>query len=103
MFRGRSKMMKVKFKFFGPFREATKMKEIEITITEESKILDVLNFLIEKYGEKMRKILFDPETTSLRVGPQILVNGRNIHVLNGVNTFLKDGDLVTTYPPVAGG
>ena len=33
----------------------------------------------------------------------ILVNGRNIDTLDGLDTQLKDGDSVTLLPPFAGG
>ena len=33
----------------------------------------------------------------------VLVNGRNIATLDGVETVLKDGDVVTLLPPFAGG
>ena len=33
----------------------------------------------------------------------ILVNGRNISTLNGLDTILKDGDIVILLPPFAGG
>lgn len=33
----------------------------------------------------------------------ILVNGRNIDTLNGLETELGDGDVVTLLPPFAGG
>jgi len=33
----------------------------------------------------------------------ILVNGRNINLLNGVETALHDGDEVIVLPPTAGG
>jgi len=33
----------------------------------------------------------------------VLVNGRNIRALNGINTALKEGDLVTFMPVIVGG
>lgn len=33
----------------------------------------------------------------------LLVNGRNIATLDGVETVLRDGDVVTLLPPFAGG
>ncbi|MEM2888668.1 MAG: MoaD/ThiS family protein [Candidatus Bathyarchaeia archaeon] len=33
----------------------------------------------------------------------VLVNGRNIHDLDGYNTVLKEGDLVTFIPIIVGG
>ena len=33
----------------------------------------------------------------------VLVNGRNIRALNGIDTVLKEGDLVTFMPVIVGG
>ena len=33
----------------------------------------------------------------------VLVNGRNIRALNGIDTALKEGDLVTFMPVIVGG
>jgi len=33
----------------------------------------------------------------------ILVNGRNIHVLDGIDTVLKEGDFITFMPVLVGG
>jgi molybdopterin synthase sulfur carrier subunit len=95
--------MKVKFRFFGPFREIAKIREIELKIAEESNIFDALNLLIEKYGTEMRKIIFHPQKGSLKNDFQILVNGKNIYARKGVKTTLKKGDIIIIYPPVAGG
>lgn len=93
----------MKFRFFGPFREIAKIREIELTIAEEAKILDALSLLIEKYGTEMRKTLFHPQKGSLKSDFQILVNGNNIYARKGVKTPLKNGDIIIIYPPVAGG
>jgi molybdopterin converting factor small subunit len=39
----------------------------------------------------------------LKTGIAILVNGRNINFLQGLNTSLVPGDKVTIIPPAAGG
>lgn len=37
------------------------------------------------------------------IGLVMLINGRNIAKLNGLETVLKDGDQLTLFPPAAGG
>ncbi|HID27596.1 MAG TPA: molybdopterin synthase sulfur carrier subunit, partial [Methanosarcinales archaeon] len=43
------------------------------------------------------------DTNGLRDYVKIMVNGRSIAFLNGINTLLQDGDVVAIFPPVAGG
>ena len=89
----------IKIKFFANFREIVgartiNMKENNITIKE------LLNNLCEIHKD-LRNALFD--TNGLRDYVKIMVNGRSIAFLNGINTILQDGDVVAIFPPVAGG
>jgi molybdopterin synthase sulfur carrier subunit len=34
---------------------------------------------------------------------KVLVNGRGLHVLQGLDTPLSDGDIIALFPPIAGG
>lgn len=59
-----------------------------------STVREVLDELTRRYGQK-----FGMEVENC----SILVNGRNIIHLEGVGTLLKDGDVVSCFPPLAGG
>ena len=96
-------MLRVKVKFFGPFREISNVKELEITVAEGSTVKDILNLLTEKYGEEMKHTLFDPQTNEVRDSFQLLLNGRNIYGLRGLDTCMEDDNVLTMFPPVAGG
>jgi molybdopterin synthase sulfur carrier subunit len=43
------------------------------------------------------------EGTNLKPGIKIIINGRDIDYLNGLDTQLKDGDVIVIIPPIAGG
>ena len=51
------------------------------------------------------KLLSDRAGASIRVdgGVTVLVNGRNVNLLGGLDTELRDGDLVVLLPPLSGG
>lgn len=71
--------------------------DIEATTIEQ-----LLAALISRYGETFRRELMTPDG-KLKTGIAILVNGRNINFLQGLNTSLVPGDKVTIIPPAAGG
>ena len=64
---------------------------------------EILEKFLEEYGNVLDKTLLDPETKTLRQFILILVNGRNIVFLDGLNTKLVEGDVIAISPPIAGG
>jgi molybdopterin synthase sulfur carrier subunit len=71
---------------------------IEFPGTTVSELLDVL---IARYGPAMRGVLYPQGAFSELMS--ILVNGRNMSHLGGLDTMLKDGDIVSVLPITAGG
>jgi molybdopterin synthase sulfur carrier subunit len=57
--------------------------------------------LVKKYGQKFEQVTL--EGTNLKLGIKIIINGRDIDYLNGLDTQLKDGDVIVIIPPIAGG
>lgn len=51
----------------------------------------------------LKGALFDPELGDPRPNSLILVNGREVSVLNGLDTILNDGDEVVLIPILHGG
>jgi molybdopterin synthase sulfur carrier subunit len=63
---------------------------------------DLLQQLCKERGEQFRNAVFD-EKGNLRSYIKLLVNGRGLHLLQGLKTVLADGDVIAIFPPVAGG
>jgi molybdopterin synthase sulfur carrier subunit len=93
--------MTITVKFFASFREVTGVKEIELPTAKNVKVL--INTLVEKFGPKLTEKLYEPDTSRLRDWVNVLVNGRNVKVLEGLDTALNDNDVVAIFPPVGGG
>lgn len=89
----------MKVKFFAYIRDYTKCKEIDCEYHETVEIL--LKKLSEVYGEKFRNKVFQGSQLSKEV--IILVNGRHITHLDGIDTKLNKEDVVAIFPVVAGG
>lgn len=75
----------------------------EIELPEGSKVGDFLNYMKDKWGDKLAGRLFDPKSGAVLPYVRIMVNGQTIDYLQGTETLLKDGDEVLILPPVSGG
>jgi len=94
--------MKVQVKFFTTLREITGKKEEEIESSSTITIKELLTRLSKKYSREFVDYLYD-EKGDIRTHIQILINGRDIDVFQGLETKLKEGDTVAIFPPVGGG
>ena len=94
--------MKVEVKFFTSLREITGKKADEIQLQNMITVEELLNLLSEKYGKKFREYIYNKKG-KVQDFLSFLVNGRNINVLQGFDTELKQGDIIAIIPPVGGG
>jgi len=94
--------MNVEVKFFTSLREITGKKVDEIQLQNVITVEEMLTLLSEKYGEKFRAYVYDKKG-KVHGFLSFLVNGRNINVLQGFDTELKQGDVIAVVPPVGGG
>lgn len=94
--------MSITVRFVGAFRGMSGVDKLhfsfEGTITLEETIKKVVHKL-----PKLERILIDPELKDPRPNTLILVNGKEISVLNGLDTILENGDEVVFVPVVHGG
>ncbi|MBA7601745.1 hypothetical protein ES703_08826 [subsurface metagenome] len=93
--------MAVTVKFFAEFSEATEKKQESIEGVND--VTSLLDELVRRFEKKLAERLYSSDTRELRKTVNILVNGRRLDFLQGLNTPLKDGDEVAIFPPVAGG
>lgn len=73
----------------------------QFTMEAES-VEDLIEKLLEENGKELRDELFD-ELGKLKSIYRIVVNGRNINLLDGFQTKLKDDDMLVLMPAIAGG
>lgn len=92
--------MTVELRFFASFREAVGQKELEHDFEGEAILVgELLDALIEEYPDLT---VYDEEG-NLRGYVSVLKNGRDVTFLDGLDTRLEDGDVLSVFPPVAGG
>ncbi len=96
-------MGKITVKFFASFREAAGQSQIEVSPSECKDVQALLEVLVGRFGKGLADQLYEPNTRKLRETVNILVDGRGINLLKGLNTPLADGNVVAIFPPVSGG
>lgn len=90
----------MKIKFYATFRYIVGKKEIQKYFN--GTVYQLLSSLCDEYGEEFKNAFFNEEGR-LRKYVKIIVNGRNLDDLKGLETVLKDKDTVAIFPPIAGG
>ncbi|WXG41279.1 MAG: ubiquitin-like small modifier protein 1 [Candidatus Freyarchaeum deiterrae] len=94
--------MKFKIKVFATLREITKTKEIELESDNKIKVHDAIKLMTDRYGEKLANYLLEKNGEPKPVFI-LMVNGVSIKELKGLETPLKDGDVLAVLPPAVGG
>ena len=95
--------MQVKVRFFTSLRETVGKKEETLSLPQNATVNYALKALQEKYGEPFTQYVFDAKTGKPRGFLQFLVNGNSASTQNGLETPLKEGDVLAILPPVGGG
>lgn len=89
-------------KFIGAFRGISGKSALSIKVKEAVPLSKVVKRVVEE-EPKLKRALIDPELEDPRPNTLILVNGKEISVLNGLDTIVENGDEVTFVPVVHGG
>jgi len=86
-------------------REITGKREetLEFPDSETVTVDKVLRKLAKRYGRSFVNYVYDSETGVVRSFLQFLVNGRSASTFKGLETELRDGDVLAIIPPVGGG
>jgi molybdopterin converting factor small subunit len=94
--------MAITVRFIGSLRASLKKSELSLVVKKTLSLKRFMENIIKK-NPKLEAALISPELNDPRLNALILVNGKEISVLNGMNTVLKDGDELTIVPVVHGG
>lgn len=91
--------MEVKIRIPGPLRKLTEGKDaVEV---KAFTVKEALDGLLKKYPELKERIT--DESGNLRRFINVYVNGEDIRFMKDMETPLKEGDLISIIPAIAGG
>ncbi len=95
--------MRVKVKFFTLFRLEYGLSELNLELPEEDiTIRDLLKIIDIKTGKNISKKLFTDDK-KVKTSAIVLVNGKNIFHIRGLDTNIRDRDVISLFPPGGGG
>lgn len=96
-------MTRVIVRALGAIRYLVGSREVEIQVKKNCTVRDVLSLLSKKRGRVLEDRLFDLQTKELKPDIRLLLNGQNIVFLEGIETKVRDGDVISIFSLVGGG
>ncbi len=93
----------VRVKLLGFFRVSSGRSQVKVRLGESATVGDVVERLVESFSPEFKETLVDPVLREPLPNALILVNGKEVGVLDGVGTAVRDGDEVVFVPVTHGG
>ena len=91
----------VRIRFFSLIRRELGISEVSLDLTSGS-LRQYLQKAEEKICKEFVQLLFNDDL-KVRKGTIILINGRNIVHLKGIDSKIRTGDEISIFPPGGGG
>ena len=92
--------MKLNLRVYGSLKQIIGSRNIIIDVPEHTTLNDLPDVLKVKFGEEFYQLIKgDPAFKGMRV----LIDGRDLFTLDGLETILYEGNTVTILPPIVGG
>ena len=98
-------MANVHVRLYGVFRSAAKTSELEVSVPDENPTVKTVieHLMSNDANSDIKDLLLDSETSDPRSNALIMVSGREISSLNGLDTKLSAGDEIALLPIAHGG
>jgi len=97
--------LKIRLRFYGVFRTAARTNELIIEVTgKPPTVRSVIMQLVtqEEFGG-LKRLLLENDASDPRPNALIMVSGREINTLNGLETALTEKDELALLPVAHGG
>ncbi len=96
-------IINVNIKLIGTFRKLSGKNQFPMKLKEPAVVKKVIHKLTETFSPEFKQALIDPELNDPRPNALILVNGKEISILNGLQTNLNKNDKIIILPVSHGG
>lgn len=96
-------VVNVEIRFLGIFERLSGKKRLTVKLEEPTTVRKVMKELTEIFSSDFKKVLLDSELNDPRSNSLILVGGKEISALEGLETVVKDTDEVVLVPIAHGG
>ncbi len=97
--------MNIHLRFYGVFRSAANASELDLDVQERHPtVRSVVSQLVsQKSFANLKQLLLDNQTSDPRPNALIMVSGREINTLRGLETELNENDELALLPVAHGG
>ncbi|MFX0185068.1 MAG: MoaD/ThiS family protein [Candidatus Hodarchaeota archaeon] len=92
--------MPVKITFFGPLERWAGKKHYHAS---GNTVKEVFQSLESQLGKSLIDHIINQDTGRIKSHFHVLLNGKDIELLNGLEEKVTEGDTITCVPPVGGG
>jgi len=96
-------IINARVRFLGVFQQFSGKNLVLVKLEEPATVRKVIEKLVEIFSSEFKRALVDPELNDPRPNALILVNGKEISVLQALETEVKDGDEIVLVPVSHGG
>lgn len=90
-------------RFMGIFQQLSGKKCFKLTLEKPATVRKAVIKLTETFSQEFKRALVDSQLEDLRPNALILVEGKEISVLQGLETEVKDAAEIVFLPMVHGG
>jgi len=95
-------MIKVKIRVYATLKELFETSPFDIQ-TSARTVGELIDAISNKYNARFKELLIDQQSGKVQKYYKILLNGRDIDFLNGLDAKIENEDIVAFFPPVGGG
>ena len=96
-------VIRVEVKFLGIFRQVSGRNQVLVELEKPLTVGKTIEKIMEVFPSEFKRTLVDLEIEDPRPNALILVNGKEISVLQGLETEVEDGDEIVLVPVSHGG
>ncbi len=95
-------MPQITVQAYASLGDILQSRKLEVS-TPAKTVGELVEFLSERYGAAFKEKLINSQTKELKTAFRIIVNGRDVGSLSGLETEIREGDKILFFPPVSGG
>ena len=96
-------VVNVEVRFLGIFQRLSGKKRFQLKLEEPATVREVIMKLTETFSSEFKRVLVDSQLDDPRPNALILVGGKEISALQGLETQVNDADEIVLVPMVHGG
>ena len=93
--------MIIKVNFYATMRLTTGVSSVEVEVSRPIVMRQLIDLACEKTTPKLKADLLEGQ--DIKKGTLLLVDGRNVLFLEGLDTVVNDQQVIAFFPPGGGG